>query len=84
MKELDLKLTLGMAERQKLSLHLMRNRGEGVSGSNLGQTQKSPSLGVWLFLVQSVTIAVESRAELINFRNLMTGKITKPPPPGAV
>ena len=39
-KELDPKLTLGMAERgDELSLQLMRNHGEGVSGSNLGQTQ---------------------------------------------
>ena len=44
-KELDLnitKLTLGMAEGDKLSLHLMRNHGEGVSCSNLGQTQSHP------------------------------------------
>ena len=41
-KELDLKLTLGMAERTE-SLHLMRNHGEeGVSGSNLCQTQSYP------------------------------------------
>ena len=26
----------------KLSLHLMRNHGEGVSGSNLSQTQSHP------------------------------------------
>ena len=38
-KELDQKLTLGMDEMKKLSLHLERNYRKGVSGSNLGQTQ---------------------------------------------
>ena len=38
MKKIDLKLTQGMVER--LSLHRMRNHGEGVSGSNPGQTQR--------------------------------------------
>ena len=41
-KEFDLKPTLAMAEGDKLSLHLMRNRREGVNGSNLGQTQSHP------------------------------------------
>ena len=38
-KESDMKLTLRMAEREKQSLHLTRNHGEGFSGSNLSQTQ---------------------------------------------
>ena len=37
-KEIDLILALGMADKR---FHLMRNRREGVSGSNLGQTPKS-------------------------------------------
>ena len=59
-KELDLRLTLGMAE----SLHLVSNHGEGVSGSNLGQTQKSPPLGVWLLLVKTVTAPVRHSSEV--------------------
>ena len=35
-KEVDMKLALGIA------LHLMRNHGEEVSGSNLGQNQSHP------------------------------------------
>ena len=41
-RELDLKLTLGWLRGNKLSLSLMRNHGEGVIGSNLGQTQSHP------------------------------------------
>ena len=41
-KDLDPKLMLGKTERHKLSLHLMRNHGEGVSISNLGQAQSYP------------------------------------------
>ena len=63
-KELDLKLTLGKAGGEKRSLHLMRNHGVGVSGSNLGQTQSHPSLEVWLFLVQLVTIPVEHSSDV--------------------
>ena len=54
-KEKDLKL--GMVERRKTAPPPDEESWEeGVSSSNLGQTQKSPSLRVSLFLVQSVTV----------------------------
>ena len=58
-KELDLKLTLGMAKRQKTE-SLPDEESWGVDQLFKSRSDpKSPSLGVWLFLVQSVTIPVE-------------------------
>ena len=63
-KELDLKLTLGMAERRLAeSPPDEESWGEGQwfkSQSDPG----SPSLGVWLFLVQSVTVQVEHSSDV--------------------
>ena len=39
----------------------MRNHGEGVKSQS---DPKSPSLGVWLFLVQSVTVKVEHSSDV--------------------
>ena len=57
-KELDLKLTPGMAERR---LTESPPDVESWGGSQWFKSQsdpKSPSLGVWLFVVQSVTVQV--------------------------
>ena len=57
-RELDLKLTLGMAERRMTeSPPDEESWGEGQRFKSRPDP-KSPSHGVWLFLVQSVTIPV--------------------------
>ena len=58
-KELDLKLTLGMAERQKTESPPDEELWGGGQRFKSRSDPKSPSLGVWLFLVQSVTIPDE-------------------------
>ena len=63
-KELDLKLTLGMAERQLTeSPPDEESWGEGQWFKSESDP-KSPSLGVWLFLVQSVTVQVEHSSDV--------------------
>ena len=58
-KELDLKLTLGMAERRKTESTPDEESWGGGQRFQSRSEPKSPSLGVWLFLVQLVTILVE-------------------------
>ena len=62
-KELDLKLRLGIAERR---LTESPSDEESLGGGSVFKSQsdpKSPSLGVWLFLVQSVTVQVEHSSD---------------------
>ena len=57
-KELDLKRTLGMAERRYTVSSPDEESWGGGQGFKSWSDPKSPSLGVWLFLVQSVTTLV--------------------------
>ena len=62
-KELDLKLTLGMAER-RLTESPPDEESWGGGQFKSQSDPKSPSLGVWLFLVQSVTVQVEHSSDV--------------------
>ena len=63
-KELDLKLTLGVAERRKTESPPDEESWGGGQRFKSRSDPKSPSLGVWLFLVQSVTILVEHSSDV--------------------
>ena len=63
-KELDLKLTLGMAERRLTESPPDEESWGGGQGFKSQSDPKSPSLGVWLFLVQSVTVQVEHSSDV--------------------
>ena len=58
-KDLDLKLTLGMTERRITESPTDEESWGGGQWFKSRPDPKSPSHGVWLFLVQSVTIPVE-------------------------
>ena len=58
-KKLDLKLTLGMADRRKTESPPDEESWGGGQRFKSWSDPKSPSLGVWLFLVQSITVPVE-------------------------
>ena len=63
-KKLDLKLTLGMAERRLTeSPPDEESWGEGQWFKSQSD-RKSPSQGVWLFLVQLVAIPVEHSSDV--------------------
>ena len=64
MKELDLKLTLGMAERRKTESPPDEESWGGGQRFKSWSDPKSPSHGVLLFLVQSVTIPVEHSSDV--------------------
>ena len=64
MKELDLKLTLGMAERRLTESPPDEESWRGGQWFKSRPDPKSPSHGVWLFLVQSVTIPVEHSSDV--------------------
>ena len=64
MKELDLKLTLGMAERRQTESPTDEESWGGGQWFKSQSDPKSPSLGVWLFLVQSVTVPVEHSSDV--------------------
>ena len=63
-KELDLKLTLGMAERRLTESPPDEESWGGGQEFKSQSDPKSPSLGVWLFLVQSVTVQVEHGSDV--------------------
>ena len=63
-KELDLKLTLGMAERRLTESPPDEESWGGGQEFKSQSDPKSPSLGVWLFLVQSVTVQVEHSSDV--------------------
>ena len=63
-KELDLILTLGMAERRKIESPPDEESWGGDQWFKSRSDPKSPSLGVWLFLVQSVTVQVEHSSDV--------------------
>ena len=65
MKELDLKLTLGMAERRLTESPPDEESWRGGQRFKSRPDPKSPSHGVWLFLVlQSATIPVEHSSDV--------------------
>ena len=57
-KELDLKLALGKADRRKTESPHDEESWRGGQQFKSWSDSKSPSLGVWLFLVQWVTVPV--------------------------
>ena len=66
-KELDLKLTLGLTERQSTALSLHLADEESWGGGQQFESwsdPKSPSLRVWLFLGQSVTVPARNSLEV--------------------
>ena len=63
-KESDLKLTLGMAERRKTESPPDEESWGGGQRFKSRSDPKSLTLGVWLFLVQSVTIPVEHSSDV--------------------
>ena len=63
-KELDLICHLEWLRRDKLSLHLIRNHGEGIRCSKVCQIQ-SHLLSVCRFLVQSVTVQVLNSLDIM-------------------
>ena len=63
-KELDLKLSLGMAERRYTESPPDEESWGGGQQFKTRSDPKSPSLGVWLFLVQSVTVQVEHSSDV--------------------
>ena len=57
-------MTLGMAERRKTESPPDEESWGGGQWFKSRSDSKSPSLGLWLFLVQSVTIPVEHSSDV--------------------